>query len=408
MNQIKCTYAIVIIAAFVDILVSTIIMLHATDYKTFLVQAIYFNFGISNFDLWLFCIIRFSFSIGCVLGVVRGRNTAIKRVKNIMKAKWLVLMTTVAYLAGKLLASLEYSDAKQFWLWIALGTTFFFTAVWIGIILLLSQLYFTPTQQQNNISNLSIVVDNNSESGSQVSLVSNDSDDSKEEDEMPTISSYSATSWRLLQLCKPDWPYILSGFIFLLAASVTEIFIPYFEGHVINDIILATSDFQIRSAIVVLALITFGTSVCTGIRGGLFMIAVARMNIRVRNLLFQSVVKQDIGFFDQSSTGEITSRLTSDVTKMSDEVTLNINVFLRGIIKVIGTTIFMFVLSYRLTIVTLISLPLIAIIIDYFGEWYKVIHLSIYKIYTLLTITIAQWLQQPTIFHSIIISTTFL
>lgn len=370
MNQ-KLTYSIVIIEAFIDILISTIIMLHADDYKAFLVQASYYNFGLSNFDLWLFCIIRFSFAIGCLIGVIRGRNIAIKRINNVMKAKWLVIMITIAYLASKLLASLEYHNGKQYWLWIALGTTLFFTLLWFGSIHFLSQLYFTSLQRQNNNS-LTIGIDSIG-SGSQQSLVSTDSSDSNDEDQIPEISSYSATTWRILQLCKPDWPYILGGFIFLLAASVTEIFIPYFEGHVMNDIVLAASDFQIRNAIITLGLIIFGTSICSGIRGGLFMVAVARMNIRVRNLLFQSVIKQDIGFFDQSSTGEITSRLTSDVTKMSDEVTLNINTFLRGIIKIIGTTIFMFVLSFRLTIVTLISLPLIAIIVDYFGEWYKVI-----------------------------------
>ncbi|EDV22056.1 uncharacterized protein TRIADDRAFT_29304 [Trichoplax adhaerens] len=243
---------------------------------------------------------------------------------------------------------------------------------------MLTRLYFTPVHRQEDSNTLTVGV-NSSEAGSQQSLVSNESSASslQSNDENIQISSYSATTWQLLKLCKPDWHYIFGGFIFLLAASVTEIFIPYFEGHVINDIVKSTSDTQIRDAIITLGLITFATSVCTGIRGGLFMVAVARMNIRIRNLLFQSVVKQDISFFDQSTTGEITSRLTSDVTKMSDEVTLNINTFLRGIIKVIGTTIFMFVLSFRLTVVTLISLPLIAIIVDYFGEWYKKLSKSV-------------------------------
>jgi ABC-type multidrug transport system fused ATPase/permease subunit len=55
-----------------------------------------------------------------------------------------------------------------------------------------------------------------------------------------------------------------------------------------------------------------------------------RLNIRIRNKLFAAVVGQEIGFFDTTKTGEVTSRLTSDATTMSDSVGRNLNIFLVG------------------------------------------------------------------------------
>lgn len=65
------------------------------------------------------------------------------------------------------------------------------------------------------------------------------------------------------------------------------------------------------------------------IRGGIFTVIGARVNVRVRQILFDSLVSQEVGFFDCTKTGDLVSRLSSDCTKVGDQVTLNVNVFLR-------------------------------------------------------------------------------
>ena len=67
-------------------------------------------------------------------------------------------------------------------------------------------------------------------------------------------------------------------------------------------------------------------------RGGIFSVVGARVNVRVRQRLFESLVGQEIGFFDTTKTGELTSRLAADCTKVGDQVTLNVNVFLRWVV----------------------------------------------------------------------------
>jgi len=46
------------------------------------------------------------------------------------------------------------------------------------------------------------------------------------------------------------------------------------------------------------------SAVSAGIRGGFFKLAMARLNIRIRNSLFASLAQQEIGFFDVTRTGE--------------------------------------------------------------------------------------------------------
>lgn len=57
----------------------------------------------------------------------------------------------------------------------------------------------------------------------------------------------------------------------------------------------------------------------------------AKMNIRIRTATYAAILRQDISFFDQSPTGDLTSRLSSDTTKMSESISLNLNVFFRWV-----------------------------------------------------------------------------
>jgi ABC-type multidrug transport system fused ATPase/permease subunit len=113
------------------------------------------------------------------------------------------------------------------------------------------------------------------------------------------------------------------------------------------------------------------TGVASGLRGSLFLIAESKLDIRLRAMLFESVAKQEVAFFDKTETGQITSRLTSDVTKVSDSVPLNVNVFLRSFVQAIGVIGFMASLNWRLTLVTFVSIPLVTVISRYYGEYYR-------------------------------------
>lgn len=70
-------------------------------------------------------------------------------------------------------------------------------------------------------------------------------------------------------------------------------------------------------------------------------------------------------------TGDITSRLTSDTTQVSDLISQNVNLFLRSFVKSVGIFIFMFGMSWKLSVVTIMGFPYIAVVSKLYGEYYK-------------------------------------
>lgn len=84
-----------------------------------------------------------------------------------------------------------------------------------------------------------------------------------------------------------------------------------------------------------------------------------------------SLLSQDIGFFDVTKTGEITSRLSSDTTLVGDQVSLNVNVFLRSVVQALGVLSFMCVVSWQLSIIAFVSVPLITTLSKWYGNYIR-------------------------------------
>ncbi len=73
-----------------------------------------------------------------------------------------------------------------------------------------------------------------------------------------------------------------------------------------------------------------GSALLTGLRGGLFSFAGARVVARLRLKLFTNLLRQEIDFFDKHDTGSLTSRLSADAAKLSNVVSYHVNIILRS------------------------------------------------------------------------------
>ena len=153
-------------------------------------------------------------------------------------------------------------------------------------------------------------------------------------------ANYSA-GWRdLLGVCAPDAHLIALAFVFLLFAAMAQIYVPHYTGKVLDALAGAYNDdsgdndnnnddhadsspwaipgFVSNVEKLVLASILGG--IFSGLRGSIFTVVGGRVNCRLRVMLMDSLLTQDIGFFDTTKTGHISSRLTSDTTLVGDQV----------------------------------------------------------------------------------------
>ncbi|XP_051729468.1 antigen peptide transporter 2a isoform X2 [Ctenopharyngodon idella] len=176
---------------------------------------------------------------------------------------------------------------------------------------------------------------------------------------------------RVVRYSKPDAPLLSGAFVFLSLAVICDMCIPYYTGKVIDILGEHYQPNSFMSAIFLMGLLSLGSSLSSGLRGGLFMCTLSRLNKRVRLMLFNSLVNQEIGFFEDKKTGDLTSRLSVDTKLMSQSVAMNVNILLRSLIKSVGVLYLMVSLSWKLTLVTFIEAPLIAITQKIYNTHYE-------------------------------------
>jgi ATP-binding cassette subfamily B protein len=79
----------------------------------------------------------------------------------------------------------------------------------------------------------------------------------------------------------------------------------------------------------------------------------------------------EVGFFDATKTGELISRLASDTAVLKDAVTTNISMAVRWLATALGGTIYLFVLSWKLALVMVAVIPVIAISSVVYGRYVR-------------------------------------
>ena len=84
---------------------------------------------------------------------------------------------------------------------------------------------------------------------------------------------------------------------------------------------------------------------------------------RMRNMMFDSVIGKDVGYFSGQRKGDIISRITSDVTVVQYCITNTLQVAFREPFLIIGYLVLMLSISWELALFSVLFLPLVGFII---------------------------------------------
>ena len=336
-----------------------------------------FQFRESSFDLLIISLIRYCIIVGAFSGLFYDKGAAVKRIIKTSKLIIYFSCLVAIYIVLKILYCAEDTNLGiSTWLLIGLLFVSCFT-IYLYWKMLCSIRRPSATFKKSLLVNSKECVEEDSLSESSSSSCSskdeNQSNENLNDLDKKQASSFStgSTVWKLLKMARNDVFYLFLALLSLIVCSAGQIFLPYYTGQVVNYIVIEKSVEKFKESMMYMALITVFAGFTSGTRAGLFTFVNGRYMIRLQKKLFSHIIKMEIGFFDQRKTGEITSRLTSDCTKVGDGVGLNVNVFLRNVVKIIGVLFFMLKISWKLSIVTLVSIPVIAVISEAFGEKYR-------------------------------------
>lgn len=170
-----------------------------------------------------------------------------------------------------------------------------------------------------------------------------------------TKSSKGAIRRLLKYLFKYKWQMCLV-IISVIISTASQIFGMALLRPTIDNTILKADVVGLRSNIIKM-IILFGTSVITSLIFSRLMVRVSERSVKdIRNELFEKVQSLEIGFFDQNTHGEIMSRFTNDTDMLSQSLSSSIPNILQSFLLFTGTFIMMFVINFKLTLLTIFTI----------------------------------------------------
>lgn len=176
---------------------------------------------------------------------------------------------------------------------------------------------------------------------------------------------------RLLEYVLPHWKMFVVSVIGMAIFSSTDAAIAWLMKPLLDEGFIAKDVSIIR--LMALGLVgIFMVRIFVGIISAYCMGTVGRRVIKdLRTIMFEHILRLPASYYDQSSTGNILSKLTYDVEQVSRASTNVITVLIREGLTSIGLLGLMFYRSWQLTLIFLLVAPIVAVLISYVSKKFR-------------------------------------
>jgi ATP-binding cassette subfamily B protein len=204
--------------------------------------------------------------------------------------------------------------------------------------------------------------------------------------------SWARTKRRLRALYSLARPYrgrLLLATVSLLAATAASLAPPYLVGRAVDEVQAG------KTALLPWIVVAF---VAAGVLGVAFGYAQTyftgwtgeRMLADLRNNLFRHLQRLSLGFYERNRAGVIISRLTNDVEALDQLVTDGVTSLVQNTLVLAGTAVLLFVLDWRLALVSLTVMPAMAVATALFRKYSGRAYRAVRETLGLVTATLAE------------------
>ena len=165
---------------------------------------------------------------------------------------------------------------------------------------------------------------------------------------------------RLLKYVRPYWRALVGVSVLLLLNTGLSLLPPLIQRRVVDRVIgegnLSMLGALIGALIAIHALsrlVDFGDLYVRHAIGARFI-----FDLRVR--IYEHLQQLSLAFYEKTSTGELMSRVTNDVEALEQFVTHGVALTLVDLLRLVGASAVLLALNWRLALVMLVPLPLMA------------------------------------------------
>lgn len=169
--------------------------------------------------------------------------------------------------------------------------------------------------------------------------------------------------FRLLGYVKPYWRTFAISILGMAVTAATEPLLPALLKPMLDGTFVHKDDTVIRLAPLIILVIFFVRGVASFV--GTYAIGWVgnKVVMDLREEMFHKLLTLPTRFYDDHATGNLISKLTFNVSQVTSAATSVVTVSVRDSIIIVGLLGWLFYLNWKLTLLSLVMLPIIAFIL---------------------------------------------
>ena len=178
---------------------------------------------------------------------------------------------------------------------------------------------------------------------------------------------FRGSGLRLLSLLKPYRVLVVAAVVLCIGSVTLAVLAPRLLGEAINVVFYGVidrhgTDFDhVGQILAVVAGLYVGSALCALFQARLTATLVQRAVFKLREQVEAKLARLPLSYFDRQPRGEILSRVTNDIDNLQQSMQQTLSQLVTSVLTIIGVLILMFVVSWELALIALVTVPASAV-----------------------------------------------
>ena len=176
---------------------------------------------------------------------------------------------------------------------------------------------------------------------------------------------------RLLAYIKPYKKRLAAAVVCIIMAAGANLYLPWIIKDMIDDVLMSKDMLMLNLIAAGILVVMFTRGVFYYGQSYLVSYVGQRVIIDVRSMLFRKFQKMPLSYYDRQQTGTVMSYITNDVSAMQSAIVDNLIELVTESSILIGSLGMMIYLDWKLSLLTLMTIPLVGFAMKIFGRKLK-------------------------------------
>ena len=164
--------------------------------------------------------------------------------------------------------------------------------------------------------------------------------------------------FKLINQVHPKYWQLVVGTLAGLIATGANLIVPQFAQRIINNF----KHLNIN-LVIITGIVFFGGVIISALSGYILGVFGEHVVSKLRDNLWARLLKMPVSYFDNTSTGEISSRLVNDTSQVKNLLANTLPNAITSLLQFFGAVVIMFMMDWQMSLIMVLAVPLVIFVL---------------------------------------------